>query len=146
MISHISYSHAAFGQPETLILNARANLKDIEYDTMIGTGLSGALVIPILARALNKHFAIIRKSTETSHSYKNFEGNIGYRWLFVDDFIASGRTLRTVYGTMTHIIRQHATQPVQFIGAYCYDTEFRFCEVASGRYISSEELAMNRSL
>jgi hypoxanthine phosphoribosyltransferase len=68
-----------------------------DFDTMVGTGLSGALVVPTLARATKKLFAIVRKDDDLlSHHETKVEGTIGERWIFVDDFVSSGATLRRV--------------------------------------------------
>jgi adenine/guanine phosphoribosyltransferase-like PRPP-binding protein len=69
-------------------------------DTFVGTGLSGALVVPTLARALGRHWAIVRKQ-DGSHSSRTVEGAIGERWLFIDDFIEGGATLRRVREAVT---------------------------------------------
>lgn len=151
MITKISYSHAAFGEPETLILQARKELAEVDYDSMVGTGLSGALIIPILARALNKPFAIIRKANESCHAYGMFEGTIGDRWLFVDDFIATGKTLETVKGavrlaTIQYVYDEEGNKtgckyPSKFVGAYCYDTEFKYVGDAQGVFRTPAMLA-----
>lgn len=154
MITSISYSHAAFGEPEALILQARKELAEIDYDSMVGTGLSGALIIPILARALNKPFAIIRKANESCHAYKTFEGTIGDRWLFVDDFICSGRTLETVsaavrLATMQPVYDDEGTHtgfdcPSKFVGAYCYDTEFKYAGDLQGVFSNPRNAGMKQ--
>lgn len=70
---------------------------DGDYDTIVGSGLSGACVIPAIARVVQKSWVIIRKPNDGSHnSYKVGEGRLGRAWVFVDDFIATGSTLRRV--------------------------------------------------
>jgi orotate phosphoribosyltransferase len=73
---------------------ARRDLKDIRYDTMAGTGLSGALVIPRLAERLRKNWVIIRKGV--SHTSMPAEGFLGRRWVFVDDQVSTGQTRQRV--------------------------------------------------
>jgi orotate phosphoribosyltransferase len=76
-----------------VIETAKDRLKDVEFDTLVGTGFSGGIVIPSLALALGKKFVLIRKDTDDSHHGKGrLVGELGERWIFVDDFIASGRT------------------------------------------------------
>lgn len=82
--------------------HATKQLKDVDYDTMIGTGLSGALVVPRLARALGKYWAIVRKE-DGSHSTNKVEGKIGQSWIFVDDVVDSGDTQARVI----HAVRHH---------------------------------------
>lgn len=65
-----------------------------EHDTLVGRGISGCMAVPMLAAAAGKLFAVVRKPNDGSHSGSTVEGRIGRRWLFVDDFIASGETYR----------------------------------------------------
>jgi orotate phosphoribosyltransferase len=84
------YMWQAHDNPAKILRRARRVLQDVDYDTMIGTGLSGALVVPYLARKLGKSWAIARKDTDNSHASWPIEGAVGERWIFVDDFISSG--------------------------------------------------------
>ena len=80
-----------------IIERAKADLADVEFDTLVGTGFSGGVVIPSLALALGKHFVLIRKETDDSHHGQGrLLGTLGDRWIFVDDFISSGATRRRV--------------------------------------------------
>lgn len=124
MIRNSSYSR--FLNQDKLVAAAETALKGIDFDTMVGQGLSGALVIPILAQALNKHFAIIRKENDSEHTRAVFEGEIGDKWIFVDDFIESGATLRRVKeGVSLAYLRfsgdYWTDKPPQFVGAYLYN-------------------------
>lgn len=87
------YFNRAFGDPAPLITEAMDALRGVEFDTFVGTGLSGSLVAPLLARAMGRHFMIVRKEGDGSHSGFKVEGTIGSRWIFVDDFICSATTL-----------------------------------------------------
>lgn len=64
----------------------------LKIDTLVGRGVSGTLAVSQLARDLGLKYFIIRKDTESSHSYYPFEGTLGRNWLFVDDLISSGKT------------------------------------------------------
>lgn len=119
MIKHISYSREAYGNPADLIDSAKAQLSGIKYDTMIGTGLSGSLVIPTLANALGVNWAIIRKDSESSHAGDVFEGTIGDNWIFVDDFMSTGTTFLTVARKVQDISRRWQ-EPTTLGGAYLY--------------------------
>lgn len=92
------YMDRAITDPEGIIEELREQTKDVEYDTIVGTGSSGTLIVPIVARALGKHYLIIRKKEEaqSSHSGVEFIGNLGKRWIFLDDFCSSGQTFRRV--------------------------------------------------
>ena len=107
--SHASYMDPAFGDLNDIAHNM---LKAFDtypadiygpmpyFDTIVGTGLSGSLVVPHLGRAFGLHWAIVRKN-DGSHSSSQIEGNIGQRWIFVDDFIYSGKTLNRVQSVVT---------------------------------------------
>ena len=65
-----------------------------KFDSIIVRGVSGLLVGPPVALALDKHLLIVRKPDEQSHdSTQVINGQCGaLRTLFLDDFRASGRT------------------------------------------------------
>jgi len=80
-----------------VIETAKDRLKDVDFDTIVGTGFSGGIVIPSLALALGKNFVLIRKETDDSHHGRGrLLGEMGDRWIFVDDFVSSGRTRQRV--------------------------------------------------
>src|SRR5574338_1153348 len=89
-----SYLESAFNP--NLIKFARKELRKIEFDTLIGVGLSGSIVVPLLANKLNKYFAIVRKENDSNHAEYSIEGSIGNKWIFVYDFIDSGDTFHYV--------------------------------------------------
>jgi len=88
------YLDVALGDPAELVYGAMSELRGLQFDTMVGRGLSGSLVVPILARAMNKYFAIVRKPEENSHSGRKLEGKLGKRWIFIDDLICLGDTFK----------------------------------------------------
>lgn len=70
---------------------------DKEYDTIAFTGASGALFGPELSRRLNKHLIVVRKNIDDCHSCEYVEGYYNvYNYIIVDDFVASGKTVRTI--------------------------------------------------
>jgi adenine/guanine phosphoribosyltransferase-like PRPP-binding protein len=119
-----SYFSRAFASPDSLIEDAKRALKDVRFDTMVGTGLSGALAIPILAPAFGALSLFIRK--EYSHGGELAVGSLGKRWLFVDDFIASGATRQSVKKVVNQLVtRPYSTFQTEFVGTYLYqDTRF----------------------
>lgn len=108
--------------PDQIIEMARFYLKGVPYDTMVGTGLSGALIVPTLARALDKYWLIVRKPDDHSHAGIPAEGTLGERWIFVDDFIQSGKTRRRVIETVKAIAQDYDRQIVH-VGDYLYKYE-----------------------
>lgn len=49
------YFEEAFRNTDVLIERATRKLQDVPFDTLVGTGVSGTIFVPILARALDKH-------------------------------------------------------------------------------------------
>jgi hypothetical protein len=122
------YMYQAHEDPAKIVRRARKVLADVDFDTMIGTGLSGALVVPYLARRLGKHWAIARKDGDNSHASWPIEGEVGERWIFVDDFISSGRSRDRTRGAVDRAFTQRFTQrseedQTHFVGSYLYNGE-----------------------
>lgn len=117
---HAGYLSLAF-DPAKSVRKARDMLKGIKFDVFVGTGMSGALVVPVLAYALRKRYAIVRKSNDNgkaNHSEYSVEGTFrpGDRWLFVDDFVSTGRTVRRVHSAM----RAKCSVKLSYVGMYLY--------------------------
>ena len=84
-----------------LARSIRAALKEgeIEFDAFACTGVSGLAMASILADKLDKELIVVRKRSDDSHSVGNVEGpetTKKLRYLFVDDFVSSGKTFRSV--------------------------------------------------
>lgn len=110
----------AFGDIRDLIMPAQRALAGVTFATMAGTGMSGALVVPILARAMGKNFVILRKPGDRHHHGDEIaEGTIGGPWLFVDDGIATGSTYARTRHAMADLYAQHGLTE-KFAGAYLY--------------------------
>jgi hypothetical protein len=95
------YLDKAIDNVEEVIAKAEAELQDVDFDTFIGTGFSGALIVPMLAAAMGKNFVLVRKPKDNSHHSGTMIGNLGERWIFVDDFVSSGETRSRVLGTVS---------------------------------------------
>lgn len=114
--SYMSYAHKSWRK---VLAQARLHLDPQNYDTLVGTGLSGAILIPRLAGSLRKNWLMVRKPGDGSHSFSLAEGTLGSRWVFVDDLIDSGTTFDRVTDAVKDICesRKHKTT---FVGAYLY--------------------------
>lgn len=98
------------------IKDAVEALKDIDFDSFAVTGYSGTVFGGALALKMGKGLFLVRKTTENCHSSYSVEGDDRYkRYIFLDDLISSGDTLRTVVKEMC-ISFSH----VEFIGSYTY--------------------------
>lgn len=117
---------------KSLIKDAKEDLSSVKFDTIVGTGLSGGLIVPRLAEALKVKWAIVRREGDSSHSPSKIEGYLGRRWLFVDDLIDSGVT----YGRVKKVVREEAASTrvwndktedyaygwkTKHIGSWCYN-------------------------
>jgi len=103
-----------------VIETAMANLEHVDFDTLVGTGFSGGIVIPSLALSLGKKFVLIRKETDDSHHGRGrLLGELGSRWIFVDDFVSSGRTRQRVINKIDEAALDYETAS-EFVGQYMY--------------------------
>lgn len=127
-----SYLAKAFDPTHELVEAMLKTITGVEFDTMIGRGTSGLLVVPLLARALDKHFAIVRKPNDASHKETDIEGTIGDRWIFVDDFVSTGNTRARVKEAVTEAQRYHQFK-TEFVGTYEYHFQRFSLEVGPSR-------------
>lgn len=89
-----------------------------DFDTLVGTGVSGAVIVPTLARLLGVDFAIVRKENDGTHGWNKIEGVMGKKWLFVDDLVSSGTTVRRVQKLVTELFPKSVA-----MGAYLYHSK-----------------------
>lgn len=128
------YMSDVLGDLDKLLDEAADHLRDVDFDTVVGIGLSGALFIPELARRLGKRFMILRKPGEKSHSYSEAEGTLGRRWVFVDDLVDSGSTWKTVQQRVAAIADAHDDFETEWVGDYLYLYGGQFNEPRSAWY------------
>jgi orotate phosphoribosyltransferase-like protein len=117
----------AFTRVQEFIDPAREKLNGVSFDTMVGIGFSGCLVVPILARAMDKQFMLVRKPGDRHHhpgayGFDKAEGTFGRNWLFVDDGISTGASLDYVKHVVAELSRTYRV-PERYQGAYCYGHE-----------------------
>lgn len=116
------YMDDALFRLEEVIETAKEALADVDFDTMVGTGFSGGIVIPSLALAMGKKFVLIRKDTDDSHHGSGrLLGDLGERWIFVDDFVASGRTRERVIRKVDEVTSTPGFKvATEMVGQYMY--------------------------
>lgn len=93
------------------------------FNTIAFRGISGALVAPVVAHALDKNLIVVRKETN-SHSFYKVEGEIyGARYIVIDDFVSSGSTILAIVEDIQALADKHIDDghmPV-LVGVYCYN-------------------------
>lgn len=98
-------------------IRALEPIKDA-FDTIVCRGYSGMAFGPVLAYLMDKQILMVRKDGESSHDCYKYLGQLGKSYLIVDDFIASGATMKAIM-KVTH--EAHArTVPAKFVGVYLY--------------------------
>lgn len=110
------------------VRDAVRTLKEVsgEFDTLVGTGFSGGIIVPTLALRLKKKFVLIRKETDDSHHGGGRAlGELGERWIFVDDFVSSGATQRRVIEKIT-AAALFEDQQTTHVGNYYYGQHIEF--------------------
>ena len=118
MIDRSGYLEGAIVSPERYLRRATQCLRDIDFDTFVVTGVSGMCIGFLLARRMKKYILVIRKSDQESHGGL-WVGTFGRRWVFLDDFQATGATLSRV----KKAVKEFSTReriPDEYVGAYFY--------------------------
>ncbi|AJD82484.1 phosphoribosyltransferase [Mycobacterium phage Sheen] len=105
--------------PEQLLKLIEPYLAEVEFDTFVGTGLSGTIAATEMAKVTGKNYLIARKPNDGTHSANKAEGRLGKRWLFIDDLIATGRTLGRVWDAV-HLTAETWNFKTEFVGAVLY--------------------------
>lgn len=106
-----------------VVVRAHGELAHIDFDTIVGTGFSGGIVIPALALSMDKKFVLIRKEGDDSHhGGGRLVGQLGRRWIFVDDFVSSGRTRSRVMGKISDALADRG-ENATFVGQYLYQPQ-----------------------
>jgi adenine/guanine phosphoribosyltransferase-like PRPP-binding protein len=96
-LEHVFTPHLFPKMVESSIKEAERLRKEIGYDTIAFSGVSGAAIAFILSHWLDIPLVCVRKKGENSHYHsggKILEGNVNdvRKYIIVDDFIASGAT------------------------------------------------------
>lgn len=119
-------------KPSTVIDQAREVLhtNKVQADTLVGRGLSGTIAVTVLGPALGMHWAVARKREHT-HSQFVLEGRLGSRWLFVDDLICSGSTLRDTIRIVEQACIRAEYPVITFVGALLYNNQVSYRPASS---------------
>lgn len=125
-----AYMDEALFDLNRVIKRAKEELAHVDYDTLVGTGFSGGIVVPALALALEKDFVLVRKESDDSHHGRGrLMGRLGKRWIFVDDFVGSGATRRYAIDKINDArFNTFSPEPIEttFVGTYLYADSARY--------------------
>lgn len=134
MIRDLRHGHKTEDWSDELSKIIKTKHAPFEFDTLVGTGLSGALLLPKIANALKVDYLIVRKENDGSHSGNTAEGHLGNRWMFFDDLIDGANTFNRVYKAVNKIVEkenqksgwQRTIHKIEFVGAYLYNSTCAF--------------------
>lgn len=123
-MDHSPYLNDAMTKTESLIEKALRTLNphEDEFDAFVCIGVSGLLVAPTLAYLMGKRLAVVRKlDDKQNHAVVRVESALNRkdRWVFVDDLIASGETLRYVLRAMGNTEGFEG----EMVGRFMYNTD-----------------------
>jgi adenine/guanine phosphoribosyltransferase-like PRPP-binding protein len=98
------YSHAMYLEAlietdklKESIRKAVSALQGRDFEAVAFRGMSGALIAPSIALALDKTMLMVRKATENTHSCHIVEGDRAVkRYVIIDDFVGSGMTAQAI--------------------------------------------------
>lgn len=96
-------------------------VREVPFNTIVVTGVSGLLMGPILAHTTRKSLLVVRRDGESTHSPERLEGTIGGRYLFVDDFICKGDTATRVHNEIPGAIWAGAFLWRHIIDSYLWE-------------------------
>jgi hypoxanthine phosphoribosyltransferase len=89
------------------IINELKN-QPVDFDTIAFTGMSGALIAPIIGFVLNKNILMIRKYGDKHHSNLTAEGYVHSKnIIIIDDQCSTGATLNYIYDSIGRTLRTH---------------------------------------
>jgi adenine/guanine phosphoribosyltransferase-like PRPP-binding protein len=98
-----------------IVMNTIKGLRDYDFDSIVCCGTSGLLVAPQVCEILNKEIVVVRKEHEKRYSPFVIEGILGSGFVFLDDLVCSGTTLRYV---LKNLKEEHPY--AKCVGVYCY--------------------------
>lgn len=98
MSKHASYLDCCFNpkKQSKAIKRIKEQLKDIDFDAFIVTGMSGVIMGSVVARSMKKQLTVVRKSSDGTHSNYPVENFIDGKYVFLDDLVATGSTFNIV--------------------------------------------------
>lgn len=124
MIYHGAHNYRemdTFNDLRVTVAQAVEDLRDVDFDSIAVTGVSGMAVGFPLAAQLGKRIAVLRKDGEDNHSCEKWAGHAGLvgRTIIVDDFVAGGDTYRRLRTALDAFPGAY-NEVVEYVGSYMY--------------------------
>lgn len=103
---------------------AKQKLQSRIFDAIAFSGMSGAIMAPMIAMALKKPLIMVRKDTSNCHSKRKVEGAYDAgTYIIVDDLVCSGDTCKRIYDSIKEVNANAIC-----VGVYVYQTDHLFTE------------------
>lgn len=100
---------------------ARLKLWGIEFDGIAFTGMSGALVAPMVADKMKKKLLMVRKDGDVSHSSYAVEGHRDVkRYIVLDDLVCTGTSVRNVVKGVLRMRHSYELTGLECVGVFCW--------------------------
>jgi orotate phosphoribosyltransferase len=91
-----------------------------KFDTIAFRGMSGALIVPVIADKLQKAMIFVRKG-ETNHSDYQVEGNKKVsKYIIIDDLIFSGGTIHSILDKVNDCMNDEGGRTIKCVGIFLY--------------------------
>jgi adenine/guanine phosphoribosyltransferase-like PRPP-binding protein len=108
---------------QTLVRLCLDQLAKLKFDAIAVRGLSGVSFGSIIADRLDCDLVVVRKEEDmqlhTSHANRQVEGPTGeFSYVIIDDFVASGGTLRQIRDRMWY-----SRPNAKCVGVYLYEVD-----------------------
>jgi hypothetical protein len=116
------YFSGVYDDPDQIIASFEPHLEDREVDTLVGTGLSGGIIVPMMARHYGLEYMIVRKDGTGTHDPSLVYGKMGQHYVIVDDFVASGSTIRRIQRSLHLSIPEDHEYRMEGVWEYHHDT------------------------
>lgn len=123
MHAHFSDYLHCYSDPRVIkrtikLISRKLKQANIQFDTIVYTGISGALIAIPLAVSMEKKLCAVRK--ENSHSPYSLEGELGRRILIIDDQIDSGGTLRKIVNAVNESNKYRGRPAITIAAFFTY--------------------------
>lgn len=101
---------------------------DLEFDSIAFTGMSGALIAPLVCEKLGKNLIMVRKESDKNHSDMLIEAEkVGEKYIIIDDLVFSGETLCHIINVMKNSVLFGDMLPVAVFTYRVKDSD-RICD------------------